>query len=167
MIERFQYYIENSLVKKGSPDIEEATSLIKKSINRVIYILNQKIDDKSAEFVFEDVYEAMREASQSLMELKGYKPYSHEALISFLSEFCDLPVSDISTLDRYRILRNKCVYRGAKTSSIVCKESIEFLQKFLPKIKALFEKESGNKLWKFILFKKESYSDNIWQQKLE
>jgi uncharacterized protein YutE (UPF0331/DUF86 family) len=146
VIEKFQYYIDNNLVRAGSSDKEEALSLIRKSINRLTYIVNQKLNERNAEFIFEDVYEAIREASQSLMAIKGYKPYSHEAIISFLLEFYNLPKEDISTFDRYRILRNKCVYKGVKVSAIVCKESINFLNRFLPKIKCFFEKESGTKL---------------------
>ena len=146
MIEKFAYYVDNNLVRTGSPDIQEALSLIRKSVNRIAYITGQKLNERNAEFIFEDVYEAVREASQSLMAIKGYKPYSHEALISVLLEFYSLPKEDISAFDRYRILRNKCVYAGAKVSVTVCDESINFLNRFLPKIKQIFEKESKIKV---------------------
>ena len=87
MIERFEYYLDANLVRKQKADKEEAKSLMKKALHRLNYIKKQKINEDTASFIFEDIYESLREASQSLMALKGYKPYSHEALISFLKDF--------------------------------------------------------------------------------
>jgi len=67
----------------------------------------RRIKKDTATYIFEDIYECIREAAQSLMSLKGYKPYSHEAVISFLKEFFEFSESDIRTFDRYRVLRNK------------------------------------------------------------
>jgi uncharacterized protein (UPF0332 family) len=112
-----------------------------KAVQRLDYIKKQEISEFTSSFIFEDIYETLREASQSLMSLKGYKPYSHEALISFLREFYKFSESEISTFDRYRILRNKTVYSAAKVSIEVCKEALKFLEIFLPKLKREFEKE--------------------------
>jgi len=141
MIERFQFYLDQNLVKKASPDIEEARSLIEKSFQRMNFIKNQNIDETSATFIFEDVYECLRETAQSLMSLEGYKPYSHEAVIAFLKEFYNFDEHEIISFNRYRILRNNCVYRAEKVSSIVCKDSIKFMELFLPKIKNEFNKK--------------------------
>ena len=136
----FQYYIENNLAKQMSSDRGEADALMKKAENRLEFSIKiRTINEKTASFIFEDIYECLHEASQSLMALKGYKPYSHEALISFLKEFFNFSKSDIYAFDRYRILRNKSVYRGEKISAESCRESMEFLMKFLPKIRKEFE----------------------------
>jgi uncharacterized protein YutE (UPF0331/DUF86 family) len=141
MIEKFQYYLEENLAKKERVDKEETKSLMNKAVQRLDYIKKQEISEFTSSFIFEDIYETLREASQSLMSLKGYKPYSHEALISFLREFYKFSESEISTFDRYRILRNKTVYSAAKVSIEVCKEALKFLENFLPKLKREFEKE--------------------------
>jgi len=141
MIEKFQYYLEENLVKKVKPNKEEAKSLMDSAIKRLEFIKKQEIDDSTAKFIFEDVYETLREASQSLMSIKGYKPYSHEAVISFLIEFYNFSKYEISTFDRYRILRNKAVYSAYKISILTCKDALKFLETFLPKLKARFEKE--------------------------
>jgi hypothetical protein len=60
-------------------------------------------------------------------------------LISFLKEFFDFPDSDIASFDRYRIMRNKTIYRGEKVSLETCKAALAFLLEFLPKIKNKFE----------------------------
>ena len=87
MIEKFQYYLDENLARKEKVDKEEAKSLMNKAVQRLDYIKKQEISEFTSSFIFEDIYETLREASQSLMSLKGYKPYSHEALISFLREF--------------------------------------------------------------------------------
>jgi len=139
MIERFQYYIDEHLVKKGMPDKAMARSLINKALSRLDYIEKQVITKETASFVFEDIYEALREAGQALMALRGFKPYSHEALISFLREFHSFPASDISTLDRYRALRNKTVYSASVISVTVCNDARAFMMEFMPKLKKEFD----------------------------
>lgn len=141
MIKDFQYYLENNFVKKQSSNPEEAESLMNKALNRFEYIKTQKITRQTASFIFEDVYEAFREGSQALMALKGYKPFSHEALIAFLKEFYDFSEFELSSFDRYRILRNKTVYAAEIISEETCKASLKFLEDFLPKLKKEFEKE--------------------------
>lgn len=141
MIMEFQYYLDNDLARKASPDKGEAEALMKKADGRLNFsIKTREINENAAPYVFEDIYECMREAAQSLMSLKGYKPYSHEALISFLREFFKFSESDIATFDRYRILRNKTIYRGQKISAETCEESLNFLLNFLPKLKNEFKK---------------------------
>ncbi len=139
MIMKFQAYIENQMVRKGSPDKGEAESLLKKAEGRLKYsIKTREINENTASYVFEDIYECLREAAQSLMAIKGYKPYSHEALISFLREFFEFTEADIKSFDRYRILRNKTVYRGEFISEETCREALEFLLRFLPLIRKEF-----------------------------
>lgn len=140
MIERFQYYLDKGLARKVSVDFEEAKSLMNKAILRLDYIKKQEINEDTSAFIFEGIYETLREAAQSLMSLKGYKPYSHEALISFLKEFYQFPEHEISSFDRYRILRNKTVYCAANVSPEVCKGALEFSETFLPKLKNAYEK---------------------------
>ncbi len=143
MIKEFQYYLNSNLAKKASPDKGEAEALVKKAAGRLDFSIKaRELNENTAPYIFEDVYECLREAAQSLMSLKGYKPYSHEALISFLKEFFDFSESDIASFNRYRILRNKTVYRGEKISAEICKEALNFLLKFLPELKNSFNKLS-------------------------
>ena len=87
------------------------------------------------------------------MSLKGYKPYSHEAIISFLKEFYNFKEYDINVFNRYRILRNKSVYGSEKISVGKCKEALYFLCAFLPKIKKEFAKTYDKAYsWKEIIF---------------
>lgn len=87
MINSFKNYINIGYVKKKTPDSEEAKSLLEKAKNRLEYTKSREINDKSSQFVLEDAYQSIRESAQALMSVKGFKPYSHEATISFIKEF--------------------------------------------------------------------------------
>jgi len=143
MIKSFNYYISENLVRKSIPNISMAKSLLQKSEIRLKRVKNEKINDENSSILFEDVYELIREASQSLMEIKGFKPYSHEALVSFLKEYKLISDEKANILDNYRILRNNSVYKAEKISPQKCIEALEFAKKILPEIKAKFD-EIGN-----------------------
>jgi len=72
MIEKFQHYLDDRLARKVEVDREEAKSLMNKAVLRLDYIKKQEINEDTSSFIFEDIYETLREASQSLMSLKGY-----------------------------------------------------------------------------------------------
>jgi uncharacterized protein (UPF0332 family) len=139
MIERFKYYMDEGLVKAVRPNKENAKALMNRAYERLEYVRNQKITSFTATFIFEDVYESLREGAQALMELKGYKPYSHEAIISFLRDNYKFQQKFLSAFDRYRILRNKCLYGAAQLSAETCKEALGFLAGFLPELRKELE----------------------------
>jgi len=86
MINSFDSYIKTGRVKRKTADPEEASALLRKALKRLAYAQNKDINKDNAQFILEDAYESAREAAQSLMSMKGLKPYSHEATISFVKE---------------------------------------------------------------------------------
>src|SRR3989339_1087235 len=86
MIRPFNFYIESRKVVKQKPENNVAISLLKKAKERFGYIETQEIKDGNSFIIFENLYESLREATQSLLAIEGYKPYSHEAIIAFLKE---------------------------------------------------------------------------------
>jgi hypothetical protein len=140
MIKPFHYYIRNNLVRKSIPNPDMARSLLKKAEIRLKRIKGKEIDEENSSIVFEDIYEALREASQSLMEIKGFKPYSHEAAVSFLKEYDILKEAKTSAIDNYRVLRNNSVYKAEKVSPLKCKEALDFSKKVIPEIETKFNK---------------------------
>ena len=141
MIENFQFYLDNNMVKKTFSNRENASALMSRAHARLSYVRDQKITNDTAPFIFEDVYEVLREASQSLMELRGFKPYSHEAQIAFLRDEYKLRADLVSTFDRFRILRNKSVYGAGRVSVETCEEALRFAVSILPELKKHFEQE--------------------------
>ena len=135
MIQSFQFYLHKGLVRKTGKNPSLARSLFQKAQLRLNKITRETIREDESSLIFEDVYESIREAAQALLQIQGYKPYSHEALISFLKDEHYFSPSIINTLDRYRVLRNKSVYEAKKISVETCKEALVFAQSFLPRIK--------------------------------
>ncbi len=134
MIKPLQYYIKENLVKRSAKNISIAKSLMEKAEIRLKRINANKIEENEASLVFEDIYESLREAAQSLMEVNGYKPYSHEALISFLCEKKFLSQEELHDFDNYRILRNNSVYKAEKVSLEKCHEAKGFAGQILPEL---------------------------------
>ena len=139
MIKPFSYYLKENLVRKSIPNAGMAKSLLDKSQIRMKRIKNVKPTEEEASIIFEDIYESLQEASQSIMELRGYKPYSHEALVSFLKENNVLPADKVVVIDNFRILRNNSVYKAEKVSLEKCNEALDFAAETVPKLKKVFE----------------------------
>lgn len=139
MIKPFEYYEKEKLVEKTIQNISLAKSLLEKSEIRLDRVLKEEITEIKASLIFEDVYESIREAVQSLMQLARYKPLSHEVLTSFLTKNKYLSQEKINLFDNYRILRNKSVYQAEKISVDKCKEIIKFAKEVLSELRIEFE----------------------------
>lgn len=146
MINSFESYIKEGKIKKQTPNPDEANSLFEKSVSRLEYTKERIITDKNASFILEDAYESARESTQSLMALKGYKPYSHEATISFLVKFYkeEFSESDIYEFNKYRELRNNSIYKAEKINPEDAKKCLNFAEKIIKKIKVIREKNKIN-----------------------
>lgn len=141
MINSFENYLKLGKAKRKTPDTEEANSLFQKAKDRVELTKERKINEKSASFILEDSYEAIRESAQALMSIKGYKPYSHEATISFLKYNFGKSFSEeeLAVFDRFRQLRNNSVYTAENIRKEDAIECLKFSIIFLKKIKNLLK----------------------------
>ncbi|MBI4140043.1 hypothetical protein HY483_03720 [Candidatus Woesearchaeota archaeon] len=135
MIQPFNYYLKGGAVRKSLFDPIIAKELFRKGEVRLLRLLKNPPTEEESSIFFEDVYESIRESAQSLMELGGFKPYSHEALIAYLEEKKMLSPEELNIFNNYRILRNNSVYKAENVSIDKCKESLLFAQKILPNIK--------------------------------
>lgn len=142
MIRNFKYYLDNNLVRKTDINPSLVQSLFSKAEVRLQRVIKDKIIEKESSIIFEDIYESIREAIQALIQIKGFKPYSHEVLVSFLNEEKLFSQKIINDFNRFRILRNKSVYEAEKISIETCEEALRFARDFLPKIR---EKLKGYK----------------------
>ena len=146
MISSFENYFKLGKVKSKTPDYEEAKALFEQSKERIEYAKLKDINQKTAKFVLQDSYEAIREAAQSLMSIRGFKPYSHEATISFIKRFYSADFNDeaINKFDHFRRLRNNSVYKAVKVMEDDAKSSMLFAKKFIQKVQPLLNKINKN-----------------------
>ncbi|MBI3033019.1 HEPN domain-containing protein [Candidatus Woesearchaeota archaeon] len=137
MIDDFERYIKSGKAKRKTPDKEEAKALLSKAEKRMKYL--RELNDETTNLVLEDAYEAAREATQSLMSLQGFKPYSHEATISFLKKYYITEFNEyqINQFDRFRELRNNSVYKAELIVIEDAKKCIDFSKEIINKIKTI------------------------------
>ena len=142
MLDKFEFYLKSGKVKRKTTDIVEADSLLKKANLRINNM--RKLNEKTASLFLEDAYEAAREAAQSLMSLKGFKQYSHEATISFIIQYYKKEFSEyeIAQFDRFRELRNNSVYKAEQVSIEDSLKCLEFAKSLINKIGKLSEKKN-------------------------
>ncbi len=139
MIDSFESYLKQGKVKKKTKDIVEANSLLERAKKRMTYL--RALNNETAFLNFEDAYESAREAAQALMSKEGFKPYSHEATISFLKDFYKKEFEEYESIefDRYRDLRNKAVYQAKDINQEEALKCIEFTKNLLKKVEKMLK----------------------------
>ncbi|MBI5391779.1 HEPN domain-containing protein [Candidatus Woesearchaeota archaeon] len=142
MIDAFKNYIVSGAVKTKTADPEEASSLLRRAQLRMQYI--RELNEMTAPLVLEDAYESAREAAQALMSIKGFKPYNHEATISFLKEFYkeNFNEYELAQFDRFRELRNNSHYRAEKIIKDDAQKCVDFAKILIKKIQGILNKKN-------------------------
>ena len=137
------FFVNNGKVKRKSVDPAEAVSLLKRAIRRINYF---SVVSENVDFMFEGLYEAVRECLQSFMSLEGYTPYSHEAVIVFALEKKIISESEAMKIDHMRKIRNDILYRGSDIDINIVEDIIPFVRVFIPKMEKIINRrlqESG------------------------
>ncbi len=130
-----KFYIESGLVRQGSKDPAESKAMITRASKRLEYVKSQSITENNASFLFEDIYEIMRECVHGLMAANGYKPYSHEATVAFLYEYYKPYFGEklVEAFNRYRIIRNNIMYRANFVSEEEAIKALDVAENFVRK----------------------------------
>lgn len=139
----FDSFVQSGDVKKQPPDKNLSDSLIRDSIKRLEYAKSSGLTEEHAKYVYEDVYESLREAADSILFIKGFKSFSHEAAISFLRRFSEFSAGEVAEFDRMRFKRNGMKYYGKPCPINDAKEAIEFAENLLKKLVALQKRSRG------------------------
>ncbi|MBI2451885.1 hypothetical protein HYV50_02280 [Candidatus Pacearchaeota archaeon] len=114
---------------KITPDKAKAKSLIETAKER-IEVLIKDLNEKTANYIFEDCYSSALEMLHALVLLDGYKVDNHICLGYYLRDV--LKRKDLFRLfDDCRFKRNSLVYYGKRMDFETAEETIE-------KTKALF-----------------------------
>ena len=111
---RFEDFIEQGKVRKGTPDIPKLKSLLETSNNHLLFLKNQIINEISAGSILVTYYEALREIIEAICLKEGYKVYSHEAFTYFLKGKEEFAVAE--RFDNLRKLRNSVNYYGERVN---------------------------------------------------
>lgn len=112
----FDEYILSGDVKKVSPDLGLARSLLASAQNRVAVLTPLPLTESSATVIFENYYEALRELCDAILAVEGFKSYSHIASIVFLKRYAEFSERDLYKLDNARQKRNQAKYYGKQVA---------------------------------------------------
>jgi len=127
-MKEFDYFLKNGDVRKVSRDIELAKSLVN-DMNERINKASLLDSEVFAKIVYENFYDALRDFSDAVLAVKGFKSYSHQASISYLRKV-GFSESIIMDLDNFRYKRNSSKYYG----EVIFSEDSEDIKKFYKKI---------------------------------
>ncbi len=111
-VDDFNSYIDRGKVNKKKEDIPTAKSLFFKAKRKFDNMEKLGIDKETSSDYFENLYESVKMLIQSFMELDGYHPYSHEAIVAYSIDILGLEDAVVNRLNRFRKMRNDMIYRG-------------------------------------------------------
>lgn len=123
-------------IKQMPIDTNLAKSLTDQALRRISYVENEPITEQNSDFVLEHYYEALRTLADALLALHGYKSYSHEASIAYLTKDKDFSPMLLEGFDRLRRKRHGIHYYGQRVSIADAQEARELAKIIIPKLKA-------------------------------
>lgn len=128
-------------VSRVSPNEGVARSLLQMCNARLE--IAKSMPRKYPALVAEVYYEIIKEQITALLALHGYKSYSHKCLVSFIEEFyCnEVSPSEISLIDRLRVIRNDAGYRGIFIGGDFLERNEDGIHKVIRKLSGLAEKK--------------------------
>lgn len=136
-METFESFVERKIVRKVFPDKERAKKLIKDGKKRIKDVELLEIN-KLPKFVFENIYDAIRDFLYSILLNDGYNTQSHEAPISYLLNK-GFDVYTVDKLDKFRYKRNGSKYYGEEITVEEAKEIKSFYFQIKDKIYKLLD----------------------------
>jgi uncharacterized protein (UPF0332 family) len=114
--------------RKQTPDRARANSLVETANERMSLI--REVNEKNANFVFEDHYTSMMEILQALCFSKGLNVLNHVCLGYYLRD--ELKRDDLYKLfEDLRYKRNSLTYYGNKMDFETAKDAIEKAKKMI------------------------------------
>ena len=125
----FEHFLNKGDVRKVAINKELAKSLTKDMFERINKSLMLNINTFS-KIVFENIYDGLRGFCDSLLALEGFKSYSHQASIAYLSKY-KFDISIIKEFDQLRYKRNGSKYYG----EIILKEDAQQIKEFYLRVK--------------------------------
>ena len=127
-----------------TPDKEKAKSLIETAEERIKYSAKE-LNEKTANFVFEDYYSSVLELAQAIVLLRGYKVANHICMGFFIRDI--LKKEDLFRLfDDCRFKRNSLVYYGKRMDFETAKEAIEKSKRLMKELRGIIKEIMEN--WK-------------------
>lgn len=126
---------ENSV--KITPDREKAKSLVETAEERIKSSVKE-INEKNANFVFEDYYSSIVEIIHSIALLEGYKISNHICLGYYIKNILNKE-NLFMIFDDLRYKRNSLTYYGKRMDFETAKQAIEKSKRLIKELKEILK----------------------------
>ena len=139
----FDEFLKEGVVRKRTPDIPRARSLIEEAEKRNKFlneILNKiGLLDENANYFIENSYDILIELIRAKLLIDGFSSSgkgAHEAEVSYMRKL-NFPESDVGFMNDLRYFRNGILYYGKNFDKEYGKKVLSFLKKTYPKLKEI------------------------------
>ena len=137
-LKNFEEFLRHGVVKRRTPDLIRAKSLINEAEKRKKFLgkLSIKIGlaDENANYFIETSYDTLIELIRAKMLAEGFKTSgegAHEAEVSYMRKF-GFSENEVRFMNDLRYFRNGILYYGKDFDSEYGNKVLEFLNKIYP-----------------------------------
>ena len=145
MIREIDFTKPSKDIKQITPNLNEIKSIHEDAINRYDTFLKQINDKDMSKYVFENLYDSIREISECIVLLDKLKIYSHEMTISYIFQKDYINHSEASIFNDIRNLRNKSKYYGKAISHEKVQETISQFEELKKKLSSVYKNKISKK----------------------
>ncbi|HIG93098.1 TPA: hypothetical protein HA242_05985 [Candidatus Woesearchaeota archaeon] len=140
-MKHFAEFVENGVIKRQTPNIERALSLIKEAEEKKqflsICVKSIPPEKMNANFIVDYCYDILLELIRARMLKDGFNAgNSHEAEVSYLRNI-NFSEGNVVFLNEMRYFRNGTKYYGTILIPAYAQKVLEFMNKIYPKLQEL------------------------------
>jgi len=140
-VKLFEEYLREGIIKKQTPDVSRAKSLIKEaeeSYNVLTGIIERiGLNNQNANYIIKNCYDIIMELIRAKMFLDGFSSSgigAHESEVSYLKEI-GFKDTEVEFADQLRYFRNGILYYGKSFDKEYAKKVLVFLNKIYKRLK--------------------------------
>ena len=137
----FEEYLREGIVKKQTPDLSRAKSLIKEakeSYNVLTGIIERiGLNNQNANYIIKNCYDIIMELIRAKIFLSGFSSSgigAYESEVSYLKEI-GFKDTEVEFADQLRYFRNGILYYGKSFDKEYAKKVLVFLNKIYKRLK--------------------------------
>ena len=139
-LKTFDEFLEKGIMKKRTPDIARANSLLKEAKKRKKFLheLFKKIglNDENANYFVENSYDTLIELIRAKLLIQGFYASgegAHEAEVSFMRNL-GFPEKEARFMNDLRYFRNGILYYGKDFDASYGNKVLDFLNRLYPRL---------------------------------
>ena len=143
-LKNFEEFVKRGIIKKRTPDIFRAKSLIGEAEKRdsFLKIMSKKIklSDDNANYFIENSYDLLISTIRANLLIAGFKASgegAHEAEVSFMRELA-FTEKEVRFMNELRHFRNGILYYGKTFDSDYAIKVLQFKDDLFPKLRSEF-----------------------------